>query len=115
MLRFYVKKQTNKQKPTASLCTDVPWGRALILFYSFKDVNKLVWGLELFIIHGHRTKLPMLPPPREELGPWSVEVEIEKGEAGKGEETTTFIFKPGLTATLSKSGQEKKCHSFEVD
>lgn len=43
-----------------------------------------------------------------ELGPWSVEVGIEMGEARKGEETTTFFFKPsGLIATLSKFGQEK--------
>lgn len=40
---------------------------------------------------------------------------VGKGEGG-GNHNLFFFFKPsGLTATLSKFGQEKKCHSFEVD
>lgn len=38
-----------------------------------------------------------------------------RGKRAMGEGTRTIFFKPGLTVTWSKSGQEKKCHSFEVD
>lgn len=97
------------------------WDRALILFYNFLKTS-LSWNgvRELLITHRqcwHRKRCQCCGHLCGELGPWSVEVGIEKWGEGKGEETTTtFFFKPsGLTATLSKFGQEKKCHSFEVD
>lgn len=88
------------------------WGRVLILFYNFLKTS-ISWygGLELLIPTGSVAQNKVSSAAEACVGSQGLGVEV--GLEGGGEETTTFFFKPsGLTATLSKFGQEKKCHSF---